>query len=242
MLHSIINHKAEVDIKEDTLTSSVIGLLQYLPSSIFWQLLYSSCHERNNLPVVSGEIEKIEFWTKWDSSNTDNTNFVEPDVFVRFESFDLIIEAKRYDGGGQYEGQWNKEIVSYYNQYLDDNKQLYFIALGGNVLLDNFNVQFEYPFLFKEEEKKGGEITKNIVVNKVNWSMLMSSVVQMQEELLSKKYLSSEDHRTQRLLNDVRQGFRFHGFYLINWFKNLRKYTISNKSEKLFHNINSLVK
>lgn len=35
---------------EDTLTSSVLGLMQYLPDAVFWELLRSSCGMSSNLP------------------------------------------------------------------------------------------------------------------------------------------------------------------------------------------------
>ena len=55
---------------EDSLTSSVMGLMQYLPDDIFWDLLRSSCGRSSNLPESVGAIMSVNFWDRWDSTDT----------------------------------------------------------------------------------------------------------------------------------------------------------------------------
>ena len=96
--------KKTLDICEDSLTSTVFDLLKYLPTEVFYSILRESLYHKK-LPIICGEIEKIHFWEKWISKNTTNSLYVEPDVFIRFSNFDIIIEAKRYNNNQQSEKQ-----------------------------------------------------------------------------------------------------------------------------------------
>ena len=107
MIHSTYYHK---DTYEDPKTSSVFETLLMLPDELLWEVLRAACFDNDNLPMVSGQIEDYEFWPHWDSANTSNTKLVEPDVFIRFQSFDLIIEAKYRDNYGQYSQQWEDRV------------------------------------------------------------------------------------------------------------------------------------
>jgi hypothetical protein len=107
MVSSIQYGKANISLKEDTLTSSVFDYLLLLPDSLFWEIIKKSCYQ-NNLPGNISFIESYEFWPHWDSENTTKTNYIEPDMFIRFDNFDLIIEAKRWDNNQQYITQWKK--------------------------------------------------------------------------------------------------------------------------------------
>ena len=55
---------------EDSLTSSVMGLMQYLPDDIFWDLLRSSCGRSSNLPESVRAIMSVNFWDRWDATDT----------------------------------------------------------------------------------------------------------------------------------------------------------------------------
>src|SRR5881227_2646233 len=86
---------------EDSLTCSVLPHLLHLPFELFWQILHNACFT-GALPAQVGEpVSDIEFWPKWDPEGTPNNTYVEPDVFIRFPRFDLIIEAKYGDEGSQ---------------------------------------------------------------------------------------------------------------------------------------------
>lgn len=143
MLQALFHSKLKDSFKatgftpsEDSLTSSVFGTLQYLPDDTLWRIIRNSCGEgKENLPETIGEIEYIDFWPKYrDVEGTANSNFVEPDVLLATERYYVIIEAKKYDGGGQYQTQWKNEIRAVYNE--DDTKEIMFVAIGGNPTLD----------------------------------------------------------------------------------------------------------
>ncbi|MBV7440971.1 hypothetical protein KRX57_06020 [Weeksellaceae bacterium TAE3-ERU29] len=92
MLENILNNK--INSREDEITSTIIGLLKYLPSELFWDILKNACNDSSNLPKLSGDIDFISFWNKWGAEKTTNKNYVEPDVFIQFSEFDLIIETR----------------------------------------------------------------------------------------------------------------------------------------------------
>lgn len=105
MLQAILHNKFGKAISlgyfkgiEDTLTSSVIGLLQYLPDSVVWEILRGACGQSSdNFPVNIGAVLDYHFWERFDASGTINSTAVEPDVWIETETFDIIIEAKRSD-------------------------------------------------------------------------------------------------------------------------------------------------
>ena len=103
MLHNTYAHKYTY---EDPKTSSVFENLMLLPDNVFWHILKSSCFYNERMLVNSGKLLSYEFWSHWDNTGTDNNTYVEPDLFIRFEEFDVIIEAKYGDYGGQYLKQW----------------------------------------------------------------------------------------------------------------------------------------
>lgn len=132
MIHSLL-HKHDLDIShEDTITSTIIGTLLHLPDQLLWKILREACHAGSMLPKNPGELRAYEFWPKWDAYGTKNTNYVEPDVFLRFSEVDLIIEAKRSDDGGQYREEWERELVGYENQFVSSKIPVVLISIGGN--------------------------------------------------------------------------------------------------------------
>lgn len=104
MLHAFDKHKISREIRsqiwnlEDVKTSSIIGNLLHLPTSIFWYILRNASNVNNangnKLPVLPDDEEFVdfEFWPYWTLQDK-----VEPDVFIRFTNFDLIIELKVHD-------------------------------------------------------------------------------------------------------------------------------------------------
>ncbi len=134
MIQAFDNHKISSEIRgqlwnsEDAKTSSIIGTLSLLPAKQFWAIIRSACYNSNGLPESVTELQHIEFWPQWKWKLNDR---VEPDVFVRFKEFDLIIELKRNDGNQQYIDQWKKELEAYRLKYKDSNKEVYLVAISG---------------------------------------------------------------------------------------------------------------
>lgn len=218
MLHALIKHKLKEAFKdssfepsEDSKTSSVFGLLQYLPAQTMWNLLRESCGNKELLETVeSGELLDIQFWVKWSAKGDDITNstYVEPDVFCVFEKFNLIIEAKKDDESGQYMQQWENEISAYLNEYPDRMKLLYFIAFGGNKTLKQQTIEIrEKPYS----------------IISASWQNLINNVEKLRKE--------STGH-TKRLLSDIILAFEKHHFFCLEWFDSLQASEISTKSIK----------
>ena len=88
MIHSTIYNK---NTNEDPKTSTIFEHLVLLPDNIFYSVIYKSIRTfKNEIPKEAGTLESFEFWPKWNPENTINSNYVEPDVFIRFKNFDLI--------------------------------------------------------------------------------------------------------------------------------------------------------
>ena len=132
MIQAFENHKISSEIRgqlwnsEDAKTSSIIGTLSLLPAQQFWTIIRRACSNANGLPESVTELQHIEFWPQWKLNDR-----VEPDVFVRFKEFDLIVELKRNDGNQQYMNQWKREIEAYRLRYKDSDKDVYLVAISG---------------------------------------------------------------------------------------------------------------
>lgn len=178
---------------EDSLTSSVVGLLLYLPEDCFWQLLRKACYG-TEMPEHCGPVVEFEFWPKWSARNTTNSTYIEPDVFIRFKKFDLIIEAKRWDDRQQMESQWKGQIQGYHNKYRDeDSKELYLLALGG--IYDEQSIQVNGTWVVK-----------------ARWSMLLDQIILLLASQPSDHYAS-----IKRILEDLVFAFQLHGYLKHDW-------------------------
>ncbi len=214
MLYSKYYHK---DTNEDPLTSSVFENLMLLPDDIFWHILRASCYSNIGMPETVGRLTKFEFWPHWNAKGTTNNAYVEPDVFLRFELVDVIIEAKYYDHGGQYVDQWKNEIKSYYNEYTDDKKKLLFIAVGGNTKMNTESI----------------EVNKNkIDIFKTTWLSMLTNIDKYKKELGFLSFINTEVATRQRLLDNIDLAFNINGVYNLQWFNTLeeKEPTISEES------------
>lgn len=203
MYHSLYHRK---DTNEDPKTSAVFETLLMLPDEVVWHIIRNACFDNSNLPDFSGHIESCQFWPHWDPTNTTNTNFVEPDVFIRFQGFDLIIEAKYGEVGGQYHQQWKNEIIAYRNEY-GKNKNVHFIAVGGNADKNNDSIN----------------LNKGITINKCSWLSLLIQVTKFKEDFLAATFKSTYNSYIQRQLDLIELAFNLNGVYNIKWFDDLRK-------------------
>lgn len=195
---------------EDSLTSSVFERLFYLPVELFWNIFRKSCCDEI-LPEFSGPINYFEFWPHWESSEqSENVNFVEPDLFIRFNNFDIIIESKRWDQNQQNKKQWENEILAYNKEYKEESKKVFLIALGG--ISD------------KKTEKFG-----DTPIVKCKWKDILQSVKEIYSRLDREQGVLYVNDSVRRILNDIIIAFRLHGFSVGAWFdsffvENLRIY------------------
>jgi hypothetical protein len=199
MINYFSKKKGHLKICEDSLTSSVFDLLKYLPSEIFWNILKKSLYF-DKLPSVSGDIVAIKFWEKWDPEGTNNSHFVEPDVFLEFYDFDIIIEAKRYNEFQQNVNQRKSQIQSYSNEFGSNNKKLFYIQLGG---LHNL-----------EDEANETDIF-NVVICKTDWSKLLNQIIAEKKSIEDVNL--SQLNSYKRIYNDLIRCFEMHGFYRKSW-------------------------
>lgn len=143
MIQAFDNNKISSEIRgqlwnsEDAKTSSIIGTLSLLPAKQFWTIIRRACYNSNGLPESVTEMLHIEFWPRWKLNGK-----VEPDAFVRFKEFDLILELKRNDDNQQYIGQWKREINAYRLRYKDSHKDVYLVAISGRT-------EEQHPYVFQ---------------------------------------------------------------------------------------------
>ena len=203
---------------EDALTSSIIGLLQYLPDETFWQILYEA--SGHTLPEFSdaGAIENISFWEEMSAKGTTNQRSVEPDVWLELERIHLIIEAKRYEEG-QYEGQWLNEIQALLNTLAeDDERPIWLLALGGN-------------YQTSKQSLTLGDKKYRII--KIRWQTLLEEVKKCTYEF--SPYSSVE----KRICNDIIKAFELFGYFSLKWldsFADISPTRLASSSiDTLFH-------
>lgn len=205
MIHAKLNGKSHVE--EDNLTSSVFGTLLHLPTELFWKIISEACNDEA-IPQNVGKLQECEFWSHWDSENTGNKNLVEPDVFLRFENFDVIVEAKRYDEKQQYSGQWAKEYQAYLNEYEADGKQVFFLAVGG---------------VYSHETQ---EVENTIKVYQVKWTNILDAVSEFRRGLEKSEHLTNNIDATLYTLSILVKVLEMYGFFKTTWFENI---SVKNK-------------
>ena len=197
---------------EDSLTSSVLGLMQYLPDDIFWGFLRSSCGRSSNLPESVGSIISVNFWDRWDATDTRNSNFVEPDVWIDTENYYIIVEAKKNDFFCmQHDDQWENEIKALLNENDGKlNKKLIIIALSGNESL------YDSTCIVDDIERP---------IYTASWFNLLHAV--------DKRKSSSNEGRIHRLLTDIIHAFTIHGHFNITWLQSLKPINLNTQSASL---------
>ena len=198
---------------EDILTSSVIGVLQYLPDPLFWRVISGACGESFDLPSSIGAIKEFHFWEKLPAKdNTSNSRFVEPDVWVETELYDIIIEAKRADSASvnaQSEYQWHDQIQALHN-YRQENdleaKEILYLALGGNTSMSN--------------QTQSVSDHQHIIHN-ASWHNLLDSINKCRHSLTQNVDLSS-----RRILDDACNVLISQGIFHTIWFDSFHCFQI----------------
>ena len=200
--------KTRLDTCEDSLTSTVFDGLKYLPTEIFWKILKKALYH-DKLPYSCGEMKEMSFWEHWSAKDIeDHTNFVEPDVFIRFKEIDIIIEAKRLNERQQDMTQLRNEIMAYNNEFLTDDKALYFVQLGG--LADKNDIED-----YIDDRHQSGAI-----ICKTDWTRLLDAMVTENKHL--KTHNLSTSMAYSRILDDIIKGMELHQYYKKNWLADLK--------------------
>ena len=131
------------------------------------------------------------------AKGTTNQRSVEPDVWLELERIHLIIEAKRSEEKGQYEGQWLNEIQALLNTLAeDDERPIWLLALGGN-----------YQTTEESRTIRGREYT----IVRMHWQTLLEEV---------KKYTyesSSCSDAEKRICKDIIKAFELFEYFSLKW-------------------------
>ena len=197
MLQAYLHNKG-LENTEDSKTSSVCGVLQYLPDNVILSLINKLLG--NKLPNLSEEnITKFEFWPKWDATGTINERYVEPDIYIETSNFDIIIEVKKNDttNNPQYFEQWEKEILALQNEKGNKTNEIIFLTLGGN------------DFSKSDEDLD----INGIRIYPISWFMLYQAIDAIKNKVSQSNYV--------RLLSDVEHFMNRDGYNPIKWLDEL---------------------
>ena len=137
----------------------------------------------------------------------------------------LIIEAKRYDGGGQYNEQWDREIKALLKHLEEeedqpiDEQKICLLALGGN----NQTTEESRTII------RGREYS----IVRMHWQTLLEEVKKCTYE--SSPYSSAE----KRICKDIIKAFEIFGYFSLKWLDSLYKDTPARLAptsiDTLFH-------
>lgn len=218
---------AFINPNENSLTASVFSHLLHLPTELWWQLLRGACRS-GRLPANVGELRSVDFRPKWDPTDvvTGNNTYVEPDLFLRFDSLDLIVEAKRWDNRQQNPQQWKAQLRAYWNQYASKQKnavtpgQVQIIALGGLWTTEDQDASVQVPS--GAAGQRGPEqVTITCPVHMCRWGWLLTRCQGLARELNRLRYPSSQTNAHQRILDHLIGLFEAHDFRTGMWYEEM---------------------
>lgn len=210
---------------EDSLTAAVFSHLLHLPSKLFWRILSEACCTANP-GDYPGEPLIFNFRPKWNPAGTKpNNTYVEPDIFIHFAGFDLIIEAKIAKAGTQSRDQWQKELIAYTNEYGKDKRSVRMIALGGIHSEDDVPLTHTLRESATESGSVSGDSHQfNCPVHMCQWSTVLLQCQRLKRELEEANTInpSSQTYAHIRVLNDLRLFFEAHGYQALKWFDDFK--------------------
>jgi hypothetical protein len=207
---------------EDFLVASVFTRLSYVEPQAIRGILRRAVPRNTptdqQFPEDWGELRAREFWPRW-ALDTPGSPAVhkEPDVFLGFERLHLIIEAKADDTPNQQSpGQWAAEVASCLQRDdLDTSTPLWLLAIGGlgedpsQSLLETMHGEAErllrQEYAFHEE---------SIFLAACSWRQLAAAVLE--------EARAAGCRTNARLLEDIVEIMRFHGFRHVCWLSELR--------------------
>lgn len=198
MIQALQHHKTNIRFIEDERTSMIIGTLLHLPTAFTLEIIFNAIGDKPSIlkNKTKEHLQKMpEFWPHWSAKGTSNEHHVEPDVFMRFGSFDLIIETKKDDDKtSQYSNQLNNELIAYENEYGKEDKKVYLIALGGNT----------------DDIESVNEKRRNKILI-CRWYNLLNSIEkEIRKTLKETKYFT--DNNKYRILLDCKNAFDLLGY------------------------------
>ena len=200
---------------EDLLTASVFERVLYLSRIPFARVIsriLGLASDNLTFSIRETDIELIEdayFWPRWPANERGERGWVEPDCFMRFNDFDLLIEAKRYDFLQQYPAQWARELRSYGLKYGAGVKHLVFLAVGG-VEVTSFQNHRTFLRQWRSYDSLApffDRFDARLTIIGLKWRELFFIL----EGAVGETQSAISDCRIMR---DVRRAMEYHGFWL----------------------------
>ncbi|ELB2935341.1 hypothetical protein QNE58_000546 [Vibrio alginolyticus] len=155
-------------VREDLLTSTVFERFAYLSESLQFQLLEFFFEGKvTAFAEIFGSFITIDYWPRYTFEEKGHTRQVEPDLIIRFEKANLIVEVKPPEGGDQYFEQWKREVASFIQSDGHNKLSLHFLAIGrietGNATLWAKRLRESYPCLKTVGATKWQAVADNLV-------------------------------------------------------------------------------
>ncbi|MFS1880227.1 hypothetical protein [Vibrio splendidus] len=154
--------------REDLLTSTFFERFAYLSDDVQTQIL-ASCFSLSpdDFQVKFGAFQSIDYWPRYALTEDGESRQVEPDLVIRFELCNLIVEVKPPAGGDQYYEQWQREVASFIQSDEHNDLPLYFLAIGrietGNATQWAELLHERYDCLKTVSATKWQAVTDNLV-------------------------------------------------------------------------------
>lgn len=200
---------------ENTLTAAIFSHLLHLPADLFWQIVRSACYGTEGLPAYVGEPE-VHPWPKWSARGTGNSGYIEPDLFLRFASIDLIIEAKRWDERMQSPAQWQAQLTAYCNEYGQDRKEVRMIALGGIHVEQSDAIESLWT---SEDGRESHHFACPVIM--CRWQGILYQCKRRRREIGQQAFHTAQTAAEMRILDDIVDMFSCHGFSTGRWYEDL---------------------
>ncbi|WP_439147417.1 hypothetical protein [Vibrio sp.] len=186
--------------REDLLTSTFFERFAYLSDDIQTQIL-ASCFSlpTDDLQAKFGAFQSIDYWPRYELSEGGESRQVEPDLVIRFELCNLIVEVKPPAGGDQYYEQWQREVASFIQSDEHNDLPLCFLAIGR---IDTRNA-LQWGKLLKEQ------YLELELVGATKWQAVTDVLVKSINEGVSRT--------GKRILSDMLEGLVLYGLKTNNF-------------------------
>ncbi|MGC9468194.1 MAG: hypothetical protein ACP5HS_06365 [Anaerolineae bacterium] len=197
MLAAQLHHKVPVEFEgmEDVLTSSVFGLLRYLPAPLACHLLacWADLPPQTNTPDV-------EFWPRYptpqdfgifvDSKRQEelpDRGDSEPDVVIRTEQWLVLVEVKYQSSLDHAYDQLSREFAIGYELAQSEGRHFRLVALTAGVLPPTpgrLSLTCGVQEALNRVRHAGGEITEGLIdavpdsLRWISWQFVYGTLVQ----------------------------------------------------------------
>lgn len=178
------------------------------------------------LPDDAGTLNSYEFWPEWDPTGTQNSNRVEPDLYLNFQYCPLIIEAKKHESiNNQNHEQWSQELIAWHNEYPE------FLPDEGASILAICGLTSYEPDKINVHRNDDNQTTYTAPVFKSSWHDLRQAVQQIQADFLADKKNYTNSNNLERLFDLIIMCFDLNGIHDYRWLSELQATGITKQSK-----------